>query len=254
MNQIVRKQVLQTPSLFLKAGFTLIEMAIVLVILATLLSSGVLLLGARVEQQRVKDSQKVLEDAKEALIGFAAANGRLPCPATSTSNGLENPVGGGVCTNPYDGLLPAVTLGLPGVDAGGYLPDAWQTNANRIRYAVTTANSSAATTANGIRTTTMANFAPDLFVCLSATGIGASCGSAANTLSNNAVAVIYSLGKNAPTGGTGLDEAANLNANAVFVSHTPTSVGAANGEFDDLMTWFPSSLLFNRLLQAGRLP
>ncbi len=236
------------------AGFTLIEMAIVIAIIGALLSSGMMLLGARVEQQKLKDTQKIVDDAREALIGFAAANGRLPCPASAVSNGVESPLGGGVCTNPYDGFLPGVTLGLPGVDAGGYLTDAWQTSANLIHYAVTAANSSAATTPDGIRTLTMSTFAPDLYVCASATGISATtCGGAANTLSAAAVAVVFSLGKNAPTGGVGLDETANLDGDRVFISHAPSN-GGANGAFDDQVTWLSSNLLFNRLLQAGRLP
>lgn len=240
-------------------GFTLIEMAIVLLVMGLLLGSGITLLGAKIEQQKIKDTQKILEDAKEALIGYAITNGRLPCPA-STANGQESPIGGGACTNPYDGFLPAVTLGLPGQDASGYLTDAWQTPASRIRYAVTTANTNAATTSDGIRTTTMSVFSNStnhLRACTNSTGASTTlCGSTPNTLTltNDAVAVIFSLGKNAPTGGTGIDEAANLDGNRVFVSHTPTARSSANGEFDDLVTWLPSTILFNRMLQAGRLP
>jgi hypothetical protein len=67
------------------------------------------------------------------------------------------------------------------------------------------------------------------------------------------VAVIFSLGKNAPTGGTGADEAANINNDPVFVSHTPTPASSGN-EFDDLVTWLSPNILFNRMIAAGRLP
>ena len=231
-------------------GFTLVEMAIVLLIMGLLLGGGLSVLSVQIEQQKFKDTQKILEDAKDALVGFAIANGRLPCPATAASLGVESPAGGGVCTNPYNGFLPAVTLGIPGADANGLLPDAWQTPANSIRYAVTTSNANAATVTNGIQTTTMATFeatAPlKLRVCASATGITATTCGAATALTNSAVAVIYSLGKN--TGSAGPDEAANQNNDQVFVSHTPTAT------FDDQMTWIPSNILYNRMLQAGRLP
>jgi prepilin-type N-terminal cleavage/methylation domain-containing protein len=238
-------------------GFTLIEMAIVLMIIGLLLGGGLTVLSAQIEQQKFKDTQRLLDDAKEALIGFAAANGRLPCPASAASNGVESPVGGGVCTNPYNGFLPAVTLGLPGVDANGYLTDAWQGPTNRIRYAVTIASANAATTLNGIRTATMATFGPaaNLRVCGSSTGITATTCGAAAALTTNAVAVIFSLGNNAKNGAPGgVDETANQNGDQVFVSHTPVDVGGVNGEFDDMFTWIPPSILFNRMLQAGSLP
>lgn len=236
------------------SGFTLIEMAIVLVIVGLLLGGILMPLSAQIDQRRISETQKTLDEINQALIGFAIANGRLPCPASAISAGIESPAGGGVCTNPFNGFLPAATLGLPQTDGLGYTADAWGLTQNRIRYAVTTANGSAFTTANGMRTTTMAVLNPDLRVCASATGItGTTCGTAVS-LTNNAIAVIYSLGRNAPTGGTGTDEAANLDNNPVFVSHTPTAIGAPNGEFDDIVTWVSPNTLFNRMVAANQLP
>ena len=242
-------------------GFALIEMAMVLVIVALLAGSGLLTLRMQIEHQKVKDTQKVLDDAREALLGFAAANGRLPCPATAASNGIEAPAGGSTavipCTSPYGGFLPGVTLGMTGLDANGYVLDAWGGTTNRIRYAVTTATANAATTPNGIRTATLATYgnAPNLRVCTTSTGITATTCGAAQALTTSAVAVIFSLGPNGTTGvAGGADETANQNADQVFVWHTPVAVGGANGEFDDLMTWIPAPLLFNRMLQAGSLP
>jgi hypothetical protein len=70
------------------------------------------------------------------------------------------------------------------------------------------------------------------------------------------VAVIYSTGKNGgtPTGGTGVDEAANLNGDAVFVFHPPTPSDFVNGEFDDQMVWITVGEFYGRLLAAGKLP
>ena len=79
-----------------QCGFTLVEMAVVLLIVALLVGSGLSVVSAQVEQQKYKDTQRILDDAREALLGFAAANGRLPCPATAASNGIEAPAGGGV--------------------------------------------------------------------------------------------------------------------------------------------------------------
>ena len=239
-------------------GFTLVEMAIVLLIVGLLLGGLLMPLSSQVEQKRISETEKYLDQVKDALLGFAAANGRLPCPATAASNGLESPVGGGVCTNPYNGFLPAVTLGLSPVNAAGLAIDAWSTP---IHYAVTTANGSAFTTAGGMKASGMAALTPNLSVCASAIGITATtCGGAAgNTLTNNSPVVFYSLGKNAGVAPTGIDEAANPNPSSanndqVFVSHTPATSGAANGEFDDIVTWISVNTLFSRMIAAGTLP
>lgn len=244
------------------SGFTLVEMAIVLVIIGLLLGGLLMPLSAQVEQQRIAETQKYLEQAKEALIGFAAANGRLPCPASATSNGVESPAGGGVCTNPYDGFLPAATLGLTPTDSLGYAADAWGGPQNRIHYAVTRANSSAFTTGGGMQATGMGTLTPDLRVCSSAATITATqCSNpeTTNVLTTNAVAVIYSVGKNAASGGTGADESANPNPNSanndpVFVSRPPSASGAPGGEFDDIVAWLSPNILYSRLIAAQRLP
>jgi hypothetical protein len=69
------------------------------------------------------------------------------------------------------------------------------------------------------------------------------------------VALVYSTGKNTNTsGGVGLDEAANVNGDRVFVMHTPTPSTFANGEFDDQMTWITVGEFYGRLVAAGVLP
>ena len=259
-------------------GFTLVEMAIALLIMGLLLGGGLTVLSAQLEQQRFKDTERLLGEAREAVIGFALANGRLPCPASGTSAGREsfctNGAGAcgaaivpppaavpahGRCTNPYNGFLPASTLGFSPVDPAGYAMDAWGLPQNRIHYAVTASNSSAFTAPDGMRNTTMATLAPDLSVCASGTGINPlDCGTAVS-LTGSAAAVIYSLGENAATGGTGTDEAANPNPNGadnnqVFVSHTRAAAAATNGEFDDIVIWIAPGILFNRMVQGGRLP
>ncbi len=55
-------------------------------------------------------------------------------------------------------------------------------------------------------------------------------------------------------GGTGIDEAANLNGDPVFVFHPPTPSDFANGEFDDQFTWITVGELYGRMIAAGTLP
>ncbi len=246
-------------------GFTLIELAIVLLGVA-LLAGGLLMpLSTQYEQRKVAETRQLLEQARQALIGFAAANGRLPCPASDTSNGQESFAAGGDasngnCSNYYDGFLPAAALGLSPTDQNGFALDAWAQPQNRLRYAVFsgTINSVSApfTRSNGMRNATMSEIssATLLSVCATATGItGSGCGSA-TALSSRTPAVIFSLGKNAASGGAAADEAANLNNNRVFVFHDPTPADAANGEFDDVATWLSLHVLFNLMIAAGQLP
>lgn len=240
------------------SGFTLVEMAMVLLIIGLLLGGLMPTLSSQMEAQRVGETRKQLEEIQQALVGYAVANGRLPCPASSSSNGEESPLGGGNCTNFYDGFIPAATLGITSVNGQSLVADGW---GNAIRYAVAgnTINgvANALTSNNGMQSATMDNIADAnlLNVCASATGItGSDCGSTANKLTDKVPALVFSTGKNGGYGGTGLDEAANLNGNRVFVSHTPAPDTAANGEFDDLMIWLSPNILFNRMVAAGKLP
>ena len=269
---------MRLPRRTLQSGFSLVEMAVVLAIIGLLLAGMLLPLGAQIDQQNTNETQRRLDLARDALLGFALTNRRLPCPASATSVGLEvisttfTP-GGGVCnsTTVWNGYIPAATLGLLPVNSSQLFVDAW---GNPIRYAVTdftlaftvsgTAGTRPFTSTDGMRavynasTSGLAALLPDLRACTTATGITGSGASAvcpaANVLSNNSVAVIFSTGKNSPTGGVGADEAANLNADRVFVSHTPNPSTATGGEFDDVMIWLSPYLLYNRMIVGGALP
>lgn len=251
-----------SPRLTPARGFTLTELAVVLLIVALLIGGMLIPLAAQDDIRRSQETQRILKDATEALIGFAAANGRLPCPATLASNGQESFAAGGSaangnCSNFLDGFVPAAALGLAPTNQNGLLSDGWN---QPVRYAVFagTINGIAnpVSRSDGIRGATMplVAAATTLSVCASATGITATTCGTAIRLTDKAPAVLFSTGKNGPNGGAGADEAANLNADAVFVSHDPTPAGFANGEFDDLVVWPSMNILFNRMIAAGRLP
>lgn len=264
-------------------GFSLIELAVVMLILGALFAGILIPFSTQIEQRRVADTQKTLLEIREALIGFAAAKGRLPCPASATSNGREEFAAGGDeingnCANFFDGFAPGVTLGVGPSDGNGYVLDAWN---NRIRYAVSNDNRAPTGTppppsvnfdftgmgafpssSGEMRNVTMANLSPNLRVCSTATGILAnSCGTAPS-LVDNAVAVIYSTGANTARpdpGGTRIDENVNPNPNAggsnvTFVSHERAGETAPNGEFDDIVIWLSPNILYTRMIAAGRLP
>lgn len=232
----------------LQPGFTLAELAIVLVIVSFLLGGTMAMISAQTEQRYWNDTQSRLEAARDAILGYAIANGRLPCPAMyqdATSVGTEVRQASGVCgiagDNTYDyyggviapityGLLPAVTIGYQPVDTQGFAQDAW---GNRIRYAVSRRTAPITTSDNFTnRATLIANYRAnvaisgpvlpdDLVVCASATGIAAgppgSCGAPAPgpnwvTGGTTVVAILYSPGKNGRSpAALGADEAANEN-------------------------------------------
>ena len=265
-------------------GFSLVELTVVMVIIGLLLGGLMMPLSAHREIKNINETEKILEEAREAILGFAISNARLPCPASENSNGEEsfctNASGAcgavslslpdhGRCSNPFDGFLPASALGLSGLDENGFLRDAWGTSANRIRYAVhSTKNPSnpasyPLTEKNGIKKatmTTLLNKKDFLSVCNTSNGIQsegsfqAECASAKSTLTKNTVAVIFSTGKNAAESDKGADETANLNNDPVFVSHTPSSKDSLQGEFDDILVWISPYILFNRMFNAGLLP
>jgi len=141
----------------LKSGFTLIEIAIVLLIVTILLGYSVAMVPVQQELKQYREVNAEMNEIVNALVGFAQINGRLPCPDTtgiadasgdnSIIDGIEDtddgfdesdlsiayvddfdaPVDGIIdgCRG-YFGFLPAGTLGLNGdIDGLGRLLDPW---------------------------------------------------------------------------------------------------------------------------------
>lgn len=247
-------------------GFTLIELMVVLLVLALLASGIAVPLAAQLQMRRGAETQRALAEAREAVLGFAASHGRLPCPASESSAGEESFVPGGdaasgACSNFHDGFLPGAALGLSPLDDKGFVRDAWGSQRNRIRYAVFggTVNGIAnpLTREGGLRQAGLAGLGAAshyLFICSTgAAASGSGCGPAANQLTRRAAFVLLSLGANAAaTPAAGSDEARNLAGTPVFV-HREASAAPGN-EFDDIVAWTPVHLVVSRLLSAGLLP
>ena len=253
-------------------GFSLVELAVVLAIVGLLVSGMIVTLSAQVDQRNLEDTRKRLDSAREALLAFAIVNGRLPCPAApatgGANDGLESPVGGGICTNYFNGFLPARSLGIQPVDANGYATDTWS---NRIRYVVSNGvhgggASQHFTNSTSLRSNGIGTPPTTLKICTSSAGAtsstcGASLYEVESTLS--IAAIVFSIGKNGVPPATGgaterADEKANLDNDAVFVSHSPvpppTSTSVVNVEFDDRFVWITSGILYSRMIAAGLLP
>jgi len=213
----------------------------VLVIFGLLIAGLLSPLSTQVELRRIQETEAILEEAKEALLGYALANKFLPCPDVNAvptgAEGVRN-ASSNECAV-VEGVLPWQLLGVRGQDAWG----------RYIRYRVST------------------NFTDNLdFFELSDTG-DITVNSDTGTLVTKAIAVVASHGPNGfggintvqaspdnqmPTP-TGADELENTNSNNVFISHPPTLQGSAN-EFDDSVNWISVNILMNRMVAAGQLP
>lgn len=231
-------------------GFTLVELAVAIFLLALILGSLLVPLATQVERRQYSDTEKVLEEIREALYGYAIANGNLPCPDTNNDGVEDFTVASGLCTtlstNFAIGNLPWQTLGVAPYDVRG----------NRFRYMIREEYARRSPNTAFTLTTTSAN----IRVC----SVQA-CTPAANVLTTTAVAVILSYGKNglgatqALTGNTNpnpasADELENTDTDRDIVSRIATESGATAGEFDDVVTWLPLYTLFNKMVTSGKLP
>lgn len=248
-------------------GFTLIEVMITLLVMAILATSLAIPLAAQLQMRRLDEARRQLEQAEEALLGFAVTHGRLPCPATLASRGLESFAPGGhasngECATFHAGYLPAASLGLAPVDSEGFARDPWGAPRNRIRYAVhggTAPNgvTRPLTRASGMQSATLAGLgaAPAyLFICSTGLHVHAGgCGPAVHQLTRRAAFVLFSAGPNAGEAPRpGGDEARNADGDAVFVAREWST--APGSEYDDVVHWAAIHKVVSRMVAAGRLP
>ena len=244
-------------------GFSLLELLVVFVVIVLLCSAAALPLAAQVQLRRTDEARRMLDEARDALLGFAAAQARLPCPATPASFGEEafapgSDANDGGCADFHAGLLPAAALAMNHLDSQGFLRDPWMTERNRVRYAVfggaVNGVAHALTRTNGLQMATMQALgdAQPLSLCV-LDGRGARAPRAAvrpPTSSRSARrSLVLSTGPNGSLDPSpGSDEARNLDGRSVFVARE------TGPDFDDLVDWGGILMVVNRLVIAGRLP
>lgn len=231
-------------------GFTLVEMAIVLVIIGLILGGLLVSLTAQTDLRNYSEARKLLEDSKEALMGYTLNNRHLPCPdkTAGADNGDDDrPNDGREDFNAATGNCIVSEGNLPWATLSLLDNDPWE---QALIYRVTAA---------------FVQRAPLNTFNLSTNGTLRICNEAACNaprLTDNAIAVIVSRGKNrgvcttAPSPPACEDERANDDNNPDFVSHEPRARTALNpnGEYDDVVVWLSSSVLMNRMVAAGQLP
>jgi prepilin-type N-terminal cleavage/methylation domain-containing protein len=225
-------------------GFTMVELAVALLVIGLLLGMMVIPLNTQIDQHRINETQKQASVIVEAILGFAVANGRLPCPATPTT--ASTTAGAGVENKPplpatacgiIEGVVPWATLGVQETDAWG----------RRFTYRVTPAFADDPT--GGLQASFALGDNGNIDVY--------SGGAPSVIIADNMAAIVVSHGKNGLGGfqTTGVqlvgavgDEAENVDADGDFISkiHEPT--------FDDLLVWISPNVLKARMVAANRLP
>ncbi|MDR0996562.1 MAG: prepilin-type N-terminal cleavage/methylation domain-containing protein [Zoogloeaceae bacterium] len=201
-------------------GFSLIEMAVALVVVGLLLGAFALPLTSQHERLARRQTEALLHDVREALIGYAALRGHLPCPDSSTDPAHDDyGLPDTSCATGNEGFLPHRALGLTAQDAWG----------NRLRYRVDPAFTAPLTLS------TQPHFTRgELRVGVLHEEKKQS------TQQEPPVALFFSFGPNGKPddGNTTHDYRADL----------PTP------EFDDQLAWISRPLLYARLLTLGGLP
>jgi prepilin-type N-terminal cleavage/methylation domain-containing protein len=228
-----------------QSGFTLVEIAIVLLIVGLLIGGMMAPLASQLEQRRVTDTKRAMEDAREALFGFALRNGYLPCPAVSSTNGLEDRTGN-LCNKRF-GYLPWTTLGVSRLDG-------WD---RVMAYSVTPAFTDSLTpftlqtprditigtrnTAGQLVQASDMNDIPAAIISFGRNGYGAT--------SNQDTLI-------ADAGVGNVDEKVNLQAGGttLVARDIAEDARAPGGAFDDLVLWISPNILYNRMVAAQRLP
>ncbi|TPW17496.1 MAG: hypothetical protein FD130_639, partial [Halothiobacillaceae bacterium] len=255
-------------------GFTLAEMAIVVVIGSILLMAGVKVLTVQMESAAYSATRSKQETIKQALSTYLGNNRRLPCPDTRNGNGPGGgPPGGPSFTPalPPDGVENRATAGNTTTNCAanfGVLPyttlglereialDGW---GNFFSYHLySTVPNNWELTASFADTNTGGLTINDK----DAAGVPV-------TLTNTAVVALVSHGKNGtgaftikgtrvalPVAATNQDELENTNsiANAIYYKREYSDNAAiAGGAFDDLVMFVTAEDLIAPLWREGTL-
>ncbi len=243
-------------------GFTLTELAVVLVIIALLLGGLLIPLSTQQEIEKRKATATQLNTIREALLSYVLINGQLPCPdhdndPTAAGYGLED-VGchnwAGANEAVAEGFLPWKTLGVAEYDAWG---SAWQDAAaprlghwryrierdyaDSTRGKILILKNEPSALADPCDETDGA-FPKDCLAVIN------SAGQALYAHKERPVAIVFSTGLNGNADGNNASYEANKAAVPIYQSDTPSTV------FDDQLIWLTRNSLVAPLVAVGKLP
>lgn len=223
-------------------GFSLLEMAIVLVVLGVLARATLVPLAAMEASRKHARMTNEVQIVRDALVAELIAQGALPCPVSSDDST--------VC--PLRGGVPSQRLALNiASDAQGAALDPW---GRPYMYALAdtdTIDTGALglpdwAQASDIVSSGISNLRGSLTICREARS---PCGSS-DTLANDLVFVVVSHGADASAADLqGLNQASE---GSTFTKAPESSV--AGHRFDDALVWLSRSEAVWWLLRAHRLP
>jgi prepilin-type N-terminal cleavage/methylation domain-containing protein len=266
-------------------GFTLIEVAIVLIVLTILLGYTMAMVPAQQELKQYRQADVEMDKIIDALYAYAQTKGHLPCPAADASNGLEcrdNNATDGDCdvSSPavgscdvWFGYVPGKALGLNGRYRDNLLRDPW---GQAYRYAVTNVDDGGAAAEDfvmpdGMKQVGINALNPDLTICNAdptPSGVGPSdtaCASADQTVFGASSvacsdadvdcspAIILSLGKDfrGNTVGSWVQRE-NLDGDIVYIKTTRDD--SSSTKYDDIVKWISPNILYSKMIAAEKLP
>lgn len=245
-----------------EAGFSLIELAVVLVVIGLLIGGGVAAFDATREQSRRSEQQRQLTEVREALYGFALSEGRLPCPVdlddSYPPDGIEdpeNPAAGSGCSV-EEGALPWRQLGVGRRDAWG----------NPFRYRVTQDFADGPEDNDGADSDGGSSFSLFNSEDDGEGDITVEDGNG-GTITSRTPAVVVSSGPQGDqvwtdmeffcpdaAGGFSDDEIENCNGDELFMAANFRIADSADGRFNDQLIWISTPVLKARMVDVGRLP
>jgi prepilin-type N-terminal cleavage/methylation domain-containing protein len=201
-------------------GFTLIEIAIVMVIIGLLTGAGMSLMGMLTKRKARNETVNYLKEVKGALISYATINGRLPW-ADTDGDGNEN-------SGATSGDLPYSTLGVKPRDS--YI--------RLLKYALnTTLGTDSGTSCSALRTGLSGN--P---LVVDADG--------ASTAFSIAALIISAGPMDADSDGDVFDDITsgtyqgdNTDGNPNYIRHPPTDT------FDDLVSYIGGNELYGEICE-----
>lgn len=243
------------------SGFTLVELAIVIVLIGVAMTLGLKTITATIENSLYSETKSKQERIKMALVSYLRTNGILPCPDNSGAAVVATGLAAAACSpaaaNGY-GIVPWRTLGI----SRETVVDGW---GNYFSYRVANGSTGKNWTSIAVPATDMT--INELKVQTDALTIQElnSDGTALVDVTKKAVVVIVSHGKNGfgakttkvgarmPTDDAGAGETTNATVGTTtFVLRAVTDVAAAfNGPYDDIATYMLPQDLLQPLVNEG---
>ena len=239
-------------------AFTLVEMALVLLIIGILAKAAIAPLAAMQEHGKRKQAEQQLVAVRDAIFAHLVAYGALPCPLPATRSGLVLTAAGNGDNNQAaicsvsEGYVSAAQLRFAGaVSDDGAILDPW---GRKLRYTVSLNKLEDAGSASLPYWTTpgeaaqvgFTQLSADLVLCNSST-TGNCSGRAIRA--DQIAFVLLSTGADSSTKG---GQAENLDADNYFVVAEESIV--EHSPFDDLVAWGSAADVMYWMLRMGWLP